>query len=162
MAPLKVADIEDIVKENKSIIIDSSGHDLRLSVNGKLGQTNHAIVWKAIYDKNITVAVKIVWDKKSLDKELNVFEALNAGNDSRIENYGIPKIYYSGTILNGYHAIVMTLFDGTLNSRLNAQNGHISDLSILMIFKRTVSEVVILLQIGIRNEFNFLDFRSKY
>lgn len=48
---------------------------------------------------------------------MKVFEASNAGNNSKIEEHEISKIHYSGTILNVYHAIVVTMFNGIPISR---------------------------------------------
>lgn len=51
LAPLKVADIEKIVKENQSIIVDSSEHDLKLSENGMLGSQTMRLFGKAFMTK---------------------------------------------------------------------------------------------------------------
>lgn len=84
----------------------------------------------------IPVAVKIIWGKQFSVREKNILEVLDATN-SEIEEKGIPRIYYTGPLLQ-YDAIVMTLFEGDLESRFRKQK-KINDLSILMIFKRSVS-----------------------
>lgn len=70
---------------------------------------------------------------------MKIFQALNATNDLDIEKKGIARVFYAGPILQKYNAIVMSLFEETLEDRYELQNEHISDLSILLIFKRTVS-----------------------
>lgn len=70
---------------------------------------------------------------------MKIFQALNATNDLDIEKKGIARVFYYGPFLTNYHAIVMSLFEETLEDRYKLQNQHISDLSILLIFKRTVS-----------------------
>lgn len=82
------------------------------------------------------MAVKIIWNKKSMDNELKVFIALNATKDPNIENYGIPRIYYHGKILGDYNTIVMTLFTGTLGDRYIVKNEHLSNSDLLRYFKR--------------------------
>lgn len=88
-------------------------------------------------DGKTSVAVKIFWDKEYSVQEKKILGVLDAKNP-RIEEKGIPRIYYIGPFLEKYDAIVMTLFDGDLDGRLKKQNGHINDLSLLMIFKRSV------------------------
>lgn len=69
-----------------------------------------------------------------------MFAALNATKNHDIEQIGIPRIYYSGIILREYDAIVMTLFDGTLENYFKQHNisGKLPDSSILDIFSQTV------------------------
>lgn len=88
--------------------------------------------------KNVEVAVKITTDHSRYDREIRVYEALNATKDLDIEKMGIPRIFYNGALLIKYRFIAMTLFDGTLDD-LYMEKGNISpDLTILMIFKQTV------------------------
>lgn len=125
---------------------DSAKQHLMLPEDGKLGKTNHALVWKGFYSDserifNQTVAVKITWDEQSQDEELAIFKALNAIENPDIEHYGIPKVYYNGTFLKHYYAIAMTYFDGTLTDRYEkerASGRSLSDLTILSIFKQAV------------------------
>lgn len=75
-----------------------------------------------------------------MNRELGVFEALNAMRDPNIEQHDIPRIHFHGKILNDkFDAIAMSLFDETLQDRYIVQNKNLSDLSILMIFKRAVN-----------------------
>lgn len=69
---------------------------------------------------------------------MKILKALNATNDPKIERLGIPRIYYHGEFHGDSHAIVMSLFDGTLSKRYKEQGGPLKDSSVLMIFKRTV------------------------
>lgn len=70
---------------------------------------------------------------------MKIFQALNATKDLDIEKMGIPRVFYYGIFLLKYHAIALTLFEGALENRYRLQNEKISDLSILLIFKRMVS-----------------------
>lgn len=124
----------------------SAKQHLMLPEDGKLGKTDHALVWKGFYSDNErifnqTVAVKIIWDEQSQDEEMAIFKALNATENSDIEQYGIPKVYYNGTFLKHYYAIAMTYFDGTLTERYEKEQGNgrsLPDLTVLSIFKQAV------------------------
>lgn len=73
---------------------------------------------------------------------MECFKALNAINNSNIEKYGIPNAYSHGEWIEyPYWGIAMTLFEGNLNDRYNELNKNISELSILLIFKRVVSKL---------------------
>lgn len=107
------------------MVINETDHIFSAYISGKLnGKTE--------------VAVKITWDKEYSLREKKILGILDAENPS-IEAFGIPRIYYAGPIFQVYDAIVMTLFDGDLESRWKKQNEHMNDLSILMIFKRSVN-----------------------
>lgn len=67
-----------------------------------------------------------------------ILQALNATEDSEIEDKGIPKIYYQAKILKVYYAIAMTLFEGSVFDRFKAQNRYMSYTSILLIFREAV------------------------
>lgn len=88
-----------------------------------------------------TVAVKIVWDEESYNDEVEIYQALGSmnNNNNRIEDEGIPRVYFHGKVLSKYFAIAMTLFDGTLLDRYEIQNEHLSNITILLIFRRLVS-----------------------
>lgn len=96
------------------------------------------ICWKAKFDRE-TVAVKIVWDQESFNDEVEIYQALGSMNNAKIEDLGIPKVYFYGKVLSKYFAIAMTVFDGTLLNRYEIQNKHLSNLTILLIFRRWVS-----------------------
>lgn len=95
------------------------------------------------YD-NKAVACKLVADKRYMEDEMKIYEALNATENLDMEPHEIPRIYYHGPILGKYHAIAMTLFDGTLLDRYVKQKEKISDFSILLIFKQAVCEIFVL------------------
>lgn len=86
---------------------------------------------------NVPVAVQIMWNKKRYNKEMKAYIALNATLDEDIEKKGIPRIFWNGSFKR-HHAIAMTLFEETLYNRFKLQNKKISELSILLIFKRAV------------------------
>lgn len=135
---------------------------LKLLNNGRIAQTGHAIIWKGANNlklgetskyviniiligfsgtyNNVSVACKLVDDKKYLDDEMKIFKALKATENLDMEPHEVPKIYYHGKMLDKYHGIAMTLFDGTLLDRYLQQNEKLSDFSILMIFKQAVCE----------------------
>lgn len=110
---------------------------MKLLEKGKLGQNSNVIVWKGILD-NDTVAVKIVWDEETMHDEIKIYRALGALDNPRIEAEGIPRVFFHGLVLEKYHAIAMTLFEGTLEDRYKQQNKHLERMSILLIFKRLV------------------------
>lgn len=85
------------------------------------------------------MAIKITWNETLFDREVAVFEALDAIDDANIENKRVPRVYYQGTVLMKYNAIAMSLFETTLDYRYRLQRKHLSDFSILMIFKQAVS-----------------------
>lgn len=90
---------------------------------------------------NQPVALKIIWEHEAMDEEMAIFNALNATDNLEIEKHGIPRVYYNGPFLKHYHAIVMTLFDGTVADRYEKEraNGQsLSDLVILSIFMQAV------------------------
>ncbi|XP_031624043.1 casein kinase I-like [Contarinia nasturtii] len=125
-------------KGGKLNITGSREHELQLLKGESLGETKHAIVWKGLYNRNTNIAIKIFWNEELLNEEIKIYHALNATEDLNIESRGIPKVYYYGPFLEKYHAIAITLFDGTLRDRFKLQNGHLSDFSILLIFKQAV------------------------
>lgn len=87
------------------------------------------------------VAVKIVVSNILFDHEVDMLKALKAINNPTIEDHGIPRVYFQGKFLHLYHSIVMTLFDGTLkdvHDRHKIRGEHLSELSILLIFKEAV------------------------
>lgn len=74
---------------------------------------------------------------------MDIFKALNAINNPKIEEHGIPCVYYHGQFLHLYHAIVMTLFNETLkdlHDRYKLREEHLSELSVLLMFKDAVCE----------------------
>lgn len=94
----------------------------------------------ALFDGEV-VAVKISWNDDFIKHETDVYRTLNAFNDPKIENSGIPRAYYSGPIFANYTGIVMTLFDETLEDRYSAQNGTFNAYSTLQIFKQSVYKI---------------------
>lgn len=76
-----------------------------------------------------------------MDDEMVIFNALNATKNLKIEKHGIPRVYYNGRFLKYYHAIAMTLFDGTVADRYKTEkiNGRsLPNLTILSIFMQAV------------------------
>lgn len=97
-----------------------------------------------MYD-NVPVALKITWDDgvPFMRDEMAIYNALNAKKDLNIESHRIPRVYYDGTVLGNYTGIAMTLFQETLNDRYLTymrQKRHMSNISILAIFKQAVSK----------------------
>lgn len=91
------------------------------------------------------VAIKIIHDPESMDKELMIFEALNAVNNPNIEKSGIPQVYYYGPFLQ-YDAIAMTLFHGSLKDRYEKERiggRNLTDTTILSIFLQAVWGIII-------------------
>lgn len=86
-----------------------------------------------------TVAIKITDHEGSYSNEMHVLYVLNGIENSNIEVHGIPRVFFSGTFMNCYFVIGMTLFDETLDDRWKKQKKNISELSILLIFRRAVS-----------------------
>lgn len=90
------------------------------------------------------MAVKFIMSDKAFDREMEMYKALNAIDDPNIETKGIPKIYSYGSFesqTNGKISfIAMTLFDGTLEARIKQQKRNISDLSLSLIFRRSVRQ----------------------
>lgn len=128
-----------------------------------LGRTSHSVVCKGliiilqcsmsiiyilryvlgVYNDDFDVAVKIIWSEMSFNKEIEILKALNAINNPKIEEHGIPRIHYHGKFFHTFFAIAMTLFNETLmdvHDRYNAQGKHLSELSILLMFKEAVSK----------------------
>lgn len=111
---------------------------MKLIDGAKLGENSQVICWKAKFDNEL-VAVKIVWDEESYNDEVEIYQALGSMDNAKIEDEGIPRVYFHGKVLSKYFAIAMTLFDGTLLNRYEIQNEHLSYLTILLIFRRFVS-----------------------
>lgn len=153
-------------------------HKLKLTPGRLLGETRLSLVWGGLnliivndqsypiityYSLNAipsagtylnnAVAIKINTNENNFKEEMKGFEALNATVDKDIETHGIPKVYFSGRFMYRYHAIAMSLFDGTLEDRkrkLKKENKQISELSLLLIFRRAVRKC--------RFYFNFKNF----
>lgn len=87
---------------------------------------------------NQTVAVKIFSRKKDFNVEFAVFHALNAETDPNIEQYGIPRVYYRGPMLNSFYCIVMTMFDDNLEEYYDDKENNITDITMLSFFKQAV------------------------
>lgn len=131
-----------------SNVINSIDHSLVLLKSGLLCKTKTLLVWKGekkhfffcsnfqfykrltilntlgMYD-NVPVALKITWDDgiSFIKDEMAIYDKLNATRDSNIESHRVPRIYYySESILGSdrYTGIAMTLFQETLNDRLQA------------------------------------------
>lgn len=132
---------------------------------GFLGKTSFSVVWKGnnpylihFYDLNQSqyviylwfvcisgdykgqpVAYKLTANETAYKTEIEGFAALNAINNPEIEKCGIPNAYvYGNEIKHPYWGIGMTLFDENLEERWGLQQKNISELSILLIFKRGV------------------------
>lgn len=76
-----------------------------------------------------------------MDEEMAIFIALNATENLEIENHRVPRVYYHGPFLEHYHAIVMTLFDGTAADQYEKERRHgrsLPDMTILSIFMQAV------------------------
>lgn len=71
-------------------------------------------------------------------EEIEIYCALGALDDANIEQNGVPRVYYYGRVLSKYYAIAMTLFDETLEDRYQYEGEHLSNLTVLLIFKRLV------------------------
>lgn len=95
------------------------------------------------YDRK-QVAVKLTLFESNFDQELKIYKALNATDDPYIERKGIPKVFCHGSFISWtnekVYFIAMTLFDGDLEARLRLQRGNISDLSLSLIFRRSVNK----------------------
>lgn len=74
--------------------------------------------------------------------EINVYKALNAIDDEKIEDNHIAKVYYHGKFVHGnLYAIAMSLFDGNLaNYYINPPAKYLSPLDIIYTFMQTVCE----------------------
>lgn len=92
------------------------------------------------HNDNVKVAVKILWNNQSVERERAALSAANALVDGDIEECGIARIYYNGNFLKKYYAFAMSLFDETVQKRFTTQKNHFSVLSVLIIFKRTVRQ----------------------
>lgn len=69
-----------------------------------------------------------------------IFQKLNAVKNPKIENNGIPQVYYYGCFLK-YDAIAMTLFEGSIDDRYKIERKarrKFTDTTILSIFLQTV------------------------
>lgn len=74
-----------------------------------------------------------------MKNEINIYRAINAIDDEKIENHHIPKVYYHGKFLGIFYAIALSLFDGTLADYYNnPREKHLSELDIIYIFLQTV------------------------
>lgn len=94
-----------------------------------------------IYNDKKDVAVKIFMDKVLMNNEINVYIALNAIDDEKIESRHIPKVYYYGKLPGNLYAIAMSLFDGTLADYYNnPREKSFSHLDIIYIFMQAVCE----------------------
>lgn len=93
---------------------------------------------------NENVAVKFILTDSAFDRELEMYKALNATDDPNIEEKGIPRVFCYGSFESWakeqVHFIAMTLFDGTLEARFKQQEKNISDLSLSLIFRRSVRQ----------------------
>lgn len=89
---------------------------------------------------NHPVAIKIFHDSATMNEELMVFKQLNAVHNSKIENIGIPSVYWHGSFLS-YEAIATTLFEGSVNDRYEEERKagrKFTDTTILSIFLHAV------------------------
>lgn len=69
-------------------------------------------------------------------REYAIYSYLNAINNTEIEMYGIPSIYYYGRC-EGYILMVMTLLDTTVKVRSKSPAPNVLD--VLIIFREFVS-----------------------
>ncbi|XP_031639386.1 casein kinase I-like [Contarinia nasturtii] len=131
--------VDEYFNSGEQDLTGSSVHRLKLLRGKELGRSATSLVWRGIYNDKHDVAIKIFWDKRSMDEEVIVYQALNAMDDPQIEDRKIPRVYYYGQFLVDYFAIAMTLFDGSLSDFYGKRHKtHISDNDILYIFLQTV------------------------
>lgn len=98
----------------------------------------HIIKLKGVYNDKEDVAVKVFMNVAAFEKEMAIYNALNAVKDKNIEDHHIPRIYYYGKFLGVTHAIAMSRFEGTLNDYCERNNKSLSDADILDILLQTV------------------------
>lgn len=122
------------------------------------------VVYVGSFDNTTNVAVKIVWDAEAMHDEIKIYRALGALDNPRIEDEGIPRVFFHGLVLEKYHCIAMTLFQATLKDRYEQQNKHFEHMSVLLIFKRLVRRSIEFSKLKNNLEFYsilFPDLRSK-
>lgn len=79
-----------------------------------------------------------------MTQEAKILEYLKA-QDPNLEEHGIPRIYFSGSVLLAYRANAMTLFHGSfidVQKRYKKENLKLSDLSILILLTGAVCTIL--------------------
>lgn len=70
------------------------------------------------------------------ENEYKMYSYLNAINNSTIETYGIPSVYYYGR-WEGYILMAITLLDSPV--KVSFKSDEINELDVLIIFREFVS-----------------------
>lgn len=86
-----------------------------------------------------------------MTQEAKILEYLK-GQDPNLEEHGIPKIYFSGSVMTAFRANAMTLFHGSFTDaqkRYKKEGLKLSDLSLLILFKGAVCAILIEFKIQI-------------
>lgn len=91
----------------------------------------------ALFDGN-EVAVKISLEDDFMEQEIEIYRSLKAFSNPMIEKLGIPRAYYSGKIFEKYPALVITLFDESVENRHIKQDYSFNAYSTLQVFLQSV------------------------
>lgn len=87
------------------------------------------------------VAVKFGLSFENHHKELNIYNILNAKDNPAVESFGIPAIYFAGTVLEDLPAFGMTMFEESIENRFK-RPATLSQLNILCALYQAVNETI--------------------
>lgn len=77
--------------------------------------------------------------KETAEKEYKIYSYLNAINNSTVEAYGIPSIYYYGT-WKDHVMMAMTLLDAPLDKKMKQQQ--LNEVDLMIVFQQVVSTIL--------------------
>lgn len=89
--------------------------------------------------KEVAMKVTLPNDRVDAKHEYEIYSYLHAINNSAIEAYGIPSVYYYGH-WNGCYLIAITLMDTKFNER--CQLRYVNEVDILIISREFVSYIL--------------------
>lgn len=120
---------------------------------GKIDRNGHFIIFSekknnpqfigTLRGSNKEVAMKVTLPNYRIDAkhEYEIYSYLGAINNSAIEAYGIPSVYYYGR-WNGCYLLAITLLDSKFNERWKLS--YVNEVDILIISREFVSYVLFL------------------
>lgn len=126
----------DEMADNKEPI----NHAIELTKKGYLGRGQFGLAYKgSLIGHTKQYAVKMTYPMYEADarKEYEMYTYLKAIDNSDVEQYGIPAIYYYG-VWRGLAVMAMTLFDSEFGKSMEEKK--FEELDVLIMFREFVSK----------------------
>lgn len=90
------------------------------------------------------IAMKIIsqCDTSTFEDEFRIYTKLLAFKNESVERYGIPSVWYKGSLLNKFDAIGMTLCSVSIMEKLKKNGGQLDPIDLMVVFYQVVSKLI--------------------